>query len=83
MVIAFSRAGSLAVYKNFVDPFFFKGLNRDSSEDVLLMMIVEETFSYLNIKKIISAQVETGPNVDLPVQPTQSVFRITWRQVFP
>ena len=60
MVIAFSRAGSLAVYKNFVDPFFFKGLNRDSSEDVLLMMMVEETFSYLNIKKIISAQVEDG-----------------------
>ena len=59
MVIAFSRAGSLAVYKNFVDPFFFKGLNRDSSEDVLLMMMVEETFSYLNIK-IISAQVEDG-----------------------
>ena len=58
MVIAFSRAGSLAVYKNFVDPFFFKGLNRDSSEDVLLMMMVEETFSYLNIKKIISAQVD-------------------------
>ena len=43
-----------------MDPFFFKGLNRDSSEDVLLMMMVEETFSYLNIKKIISAQVEDG-----------------------
>ena len=57
MVIAFSRTGSLAVYKNFVDPFFFRGLNRDSSEDVLM---VEETFSYLNIKKIISAQVEDG-----------------------
>nr|XP_058967418.1 neurogenic locus notch homolog protein 1-like [Pocillopora verrucosa] len=37
-----------------------QGLNRDSSEDVLLMMMVEETFSYLNIKKIISAQVEDG-----------------------
>ena len=83
MVIAFSRAGSLAVYKNFVDPFFFKGLNRDSSEDVLLMMMVEETFFTWISRRSYQPKLKTVTNVDLPVQPTQSVFRITWRQVFP
>lgn len=40
--------------------FSFKAFNRDSSEEVLLTMMVEERFHYLDIAKTISDPVEDG-----------------------
>ena len=55
MVIAFSRAGSLAVYKNFVDPFFFQRsqsrflrrrvVDDDGRRNIFLLEYQEDHFS--------------------------------------